>query len=336
MTVNKGSRPSELPGNVRERYDEIVEQHISPSRLDIVASCPYKFFGQYIMDLSQVSPLDETLSPLERGTMMHKVASEFFVRVRGREVDDLQSLEELSDARVELQASRVDELHELLKSTLEEERNKLPKGYLYDDVERRMFEDTDDRAGLLRRWLWNEIMHQTKTGFQPILFELPIEHEIALPDGRKEKVKLRIDRVDARIIDGVAEIDVIDYKTSKGGLPSKPAMMRGEATQMPLYLWTIKDWFERRDIAVTLGSANYHTFGKSIHDDENPGRKATIDGEMVNEAIKEIEPLIDTMRQSHLSVSPVKGACRYCHLGEVCRVEQWGKVDRKVENDGDS
>ena len=105
---------------------------------------------------------------------------------------------------------------------------------------------------------------------------------------------------------------------------------------MPLYLWTIKDWFARRGIDVVIGTANYHTFGKSVHDEKNPISRPTIKGEMVDEAIENIEPLIDTIRSSRLRVSPDKGACRYCHLSELCRVEQWGKVERKLEKDGEA
>ena len=296
---------------------------LSPSRVDLMISCPYRFFGERLLGLHEAVELDEVLSPLERGSLMHRVAHAWFSSFREETEPSLNTPGDVERSLIDITTYPTEELMVRLVDVFEVERSKVPKGYLYDEVERRMYLDSGSRPGLLRRWLEAELADQKKHPFRPLLFELDIEMKVPITEGRHEQVKLRIDRVDAFVDDAGIHVSVVDYKTTT--FPAASSIRQGRSTQMPFYLASIREWFQVRGLVVSVESANYHTFGKNVHDADHPSVKGSIAGNELERIMAVIEPHIDQLRAIEHGVSPQKGACAVCHLHELCRVDQWGR-----------
>jgi len=348
-----GLHPGTIPGDVDEPITTATQVALNPSRIDMARSCPYKYYGSRLLRLEQTMELDETLSPLERGNLMHSVAQVFLKDRQTHELGEQITVDDLRKAQVQIEQYPVDQLLPSLVETFQREREKFPRGYLYDGAEERTFYDVDRRAGLLRRWLTKEIAQQQRDGFFPVLFELEIEDTVEIAEGRHEAVKIRVDRVDARIDEDRIAVRVIDYKTSKA--PTKNSVLDGTNSQMPLYMAAVQQWFAARGLDVRVLDAAYHTFGKSLFTKSAPAvtvamsreRVVTvtevIDGKKVKheeivddlaEALPKIQPGIDVIRQRTFAVDPEDEACGYCHLNELCRIDDWGAIPETGGEEG--
>jgi RecB family exonuclease len=308
----------------RTKLEEHVGQALNPSRLDVMISCPYAYYGRRILGLDEPMTGDELLTPLERGTLMHGVAQAFFDRVRGFAVTDIKSIDDIQSAMIDLTQKPLAHWLPILHDVFQAQRAKLPAGYLYDEAEQRAFEGTEDRPGLLERWLTTEYTAQIDNASYPILFELDVQTDLIIEGGVVIPLRLRIDRVDAAIVDGDVKITVIDYKTTAKSTPTTPSIERGESTQMPLYLAAITAWFAERNVDVVAQDARYHTFGKSLRSVDDPTIKKHV--LQFDEILKNVEPVVMELSEGRFPVRPNSKACAYCGLNEICRIESWGAV----------
>ena len=342
-----GLHPAVVPQEIRDDLDAAASIALGPSRIDQAQACPYRYYGERLLRLEQAVELDELMSALERGNLMHRVAQRFMRDRQTHTLGDPITLGDIEKAQVHLEAYAVDQILPSLITTFQQERERFPRGYLYDGAEERTFLDHGHRAGLLRRWLTREIATQRSDGFFPILFELEIDQEVSITADRREPIKIRVDRVDARVSGSTVEVRVIDYKTRN--TPSKDDILDGASTQMPLYMAAVEAWFADRQLPVTMIDAAYHTFGKSLFAEKDPtvstalsrchevSTTIEIDGKKTKQvdtvdelerALPEVLKGIDVIRGRAFEVSPLDGACQYCPLNEVCRIEDWGDVPR--------
>lgn len=323
----QGIISTDLTPSAAALFAQSISQPLNPSRLDVVIGCPYAYFGRRILGLDEPITGDEQLTPLERGTLMHATAQTFFDTVRGYPVVDVRTKDDIASALIDLTTHPESHWFPILLDIFEQQRATLPSGYLYDEAEHRAFYGTDDRPGLLARWLSMEYTFQRENRARPLLFELEIDSELILEGGVVVPVRLRIDRVDAEIVDGEVVVTVIDYKTSASGVPSKKRVERGEATQMPLYLAAVRSWFAERGMDVVAREASYHTFGRSLRTTTDPAIKSM---ELeYDEILTTVEPAIAALSDGIFPVRPTDKACRYCGLNEICRIESWGPLEEK-------
>jgi len=327
----------------QEPLDQAELAPISPSRLDTMLACPYRYWGTRMLRLEQPAISDEMLTPLERGTLMHAVAQRFMQDQQQAPFPEHGTIHDLQRAQVRLAPRPADQLMPALVAAFTDVRQRLPSGYLYDPAEEQAFFDGPDRAGLLRRWLMMELKEQASDdALFPVLFELDIDEPIEIVPGLVERVKLRIDRVDARIDGDQVTIRVVDYKTSSGASPRE--ILNGQSTQMPLYMIAIQQWFQHRGIDVDVDQAAYHIFGKhpfstsaprsstALHYGVGPREKNETVGQLAR-AIPWVAQGVHAIRSGRYQVVPREGACQYCHLRELCRIEEWGAatIDNESE-----
>jgi RecB family exonuclease len=63
-----------------------VPEPLSPTALELYLRCPFKYFSQYLLGLEEEEEVDETLTPLEHGRILHELLQEGFDEWdRGRE-----------------------------------------------------------------------------------------------------------------------------------------------------------------------------------------------------------------------------------------------------------
>ncbi len=312
----------------------IQTRPLHPSALDLVARCPYKYFTRYVLNVSDEDDTTEQLTARERGTLMHEVARRFFNEVRGGELHQFTSVEDVRSAQVDLLSRTVDEWMPLLINVYERERQAYPRNYLYDAAEEYQMLDTPQRAGLLRRWLSMEYQLQTASAFRPLVFE--VEYSGTVPIGTAlEPVRLFMDRLDVCVTDGVVQVVVVDYKLSHGSVPSVRSVLDATATQPLLYVLAAHEWFTLQNIPVQVVGMRYHTFGKEVKADADPKwlmrvpfkKTSSPDSSVYSEVrvlAEQTEPLVQRIRSGMYAVKPNMNECSRCAYGELCRVEDWG------------
>jgi hypothetical protein len=188
--------------------------HLSATRLETYGVCPFRFLGEHVLRIRQVDEPEEleTISPLDRGKVIHRILERFITAARE------QGLLPLSSAQREV-------LNSLLERTtadvLDEFEATGAVGYrfMWDVEKRRIVAD-------LRTFLEGELVD--RSGFVPRYLEVrfgpprpgqdtspgssarPLMIEV---NGRELSFTGQIDRLDVRP-DGAAR--VIDYKSGKG------------------------------------------------------------------------------------------------------------------------
>lgn len=343
--LQRGLERSELTAETDNAAALVWGKPLSPTRLDTMVACPYKYYASYLLGLEQPDETDESITPLERGSLMHAVAQRFFEAVRGtptiepRTTDELLSMRAYitDDIKEGITAPSLESLMSILVDIYHDVRKEFARGYLYDAVEESLLLDRAGRPGVLRRWLAFEQAEQAKQEQEPIyrpaLFEVEYKSDVQLDNTRTEPVNLRIDRIDIGIEDGQVYAVVWDYKLTKGSIPEKRAITSGERTQPALYVKAAQAWFDDRGLDVRVKRMGYRTVGKDVAKTDDPKSKIALPIEKSDvEALEQatvtfgmVEEALDRIRHGGFPVQPIKGACEHCFAAEICRVESWGE-----------
>ena len=314
-------------------FDEDIAKPVSPSKLDIIAQCPYKFHAQKTLHLDNQASDDTKLTPIERGNLLHELVQRFYRSYQQSGNVDVSNAVSLAACCVDLRNDSFEYHWQKLCAILSELLRELHLDYLYTDVEVRTLIGTADRVGLLRRWLAYEIHDQEISGFLPVLFELEIETEIDVPfgDGTKPvRVKTRIDRIDIKLMEGGLEFVVNDYKSTIGANLTTPIIRDGKVTQMPIYVAATTSYFQQRDILAIPAKAVYRAFGSAISSPEKTKQRAVLVdakqslSEQVRDTLCVISTSITDLRSGDYPVRPTKDACTYCAYTALCRIDHWG------------
>ncbi len=320
---------------------------ISPSRLDVVIQCPYRFFAQSLLRLDDLDIDDVRLSPLERGNLLHDIVDRWYRRLRT--VADVELTQSgLRSAAINLLSTPFDEQWHLLRKVVDEVLEEQSHVHAFAPVERRALIGDDATPGLLKRWLALERDDQQTSGFMPVLFEQEIEIEIELPvDDRTVRVpvKTRIDRIDIREVQGALHVAVVDYKSSLSGSFSTTNVHRGLASQMPMYLAAVRTWFAHHGIDVAPEAAVYRAFGTALQAPDKLERRVVLADmgspmvqlvskrakavhtpllETLDSILQLLQPGVEQLQSGMYPVRPLKAACDTCRVTHVCRKDHWG------------
>jgi hypothetical protein len=344
--------------DLRDRIEAELARPVSPSRLDLYSQCPYKFYAEKILRLGQIDIPEARLSPLERGTMLHDVAAEFFRRQQPqRAYAEVSSLDDLLSFSVRLYPERADHYWQMLQEIAHERMRTHEWAHAYADIDQHVLFGTEDRPGLLKQWLLLEIAYQQTTQHYPTLIELPIETRIAMSaDASLSEVQVaaRVDRIDIAHQNGMVTFIVNDYKARVSSGYTLAEIMSGKLSQMPIYLEAARTWLAEHNIPATPWAALYRSFGTVLHTTDDPMNKIAMKDPVMQipkeaEGIKQPrwigdakefaeKPLTEQNQEllqvvggvvagvydGVFAVRPAPRACELCNVGEVCRIEQWG------------
>ncbi len=200
---------------------------VSPTSLEVYASCGYKYFAKSLLKLRVVEEPDERqmMDPRERGTLVHSILERFFIeqRERGRPQQN--------------EAWTAEDLTRLIEIAEEELGTAKARGLTGLDV----FAEHEARTirADLAQFLKKDTQFRRETG------AVPSEFEVQIPVQQIAGVKLRgrVDRID-RTPDG-KRAWVIDYKTGSTygydkTVDSDP-LQGGTKLQLPVYLGAVSD-----------------------------------------------------------------------------------------------
>jgi RecB family exonuclease len=210
---------------------------VSASRLEMYATCPYRYFLRYSLGIEPVEePEDiERIDHLQRGSLIHEILQKFLSAI----VPGDPPRREARDRHLAL----------LMKIAHEEGEERVRRGVTGRPLIWKMDKKVIDED--LVRWYDEELKDAASTGMVPGGFEarfgpggwgfgpedetLSSDEPLAISvDGRTLHVQGRIDRIDW-MADG-EEFRVIDYKTGKKNARDKDRLAAGTMLQLPIYL----------------------------------------------------------------------------------------------------
>lgn len=198
---------------------------LSPTRLEQYYRCPYSYFVQNGLFVRALKKAE--LSPVQAGTLIHRVLERVVSRYGGAALCALSDETLKAEIRAETQAYLLEIVRDESAVT---------------DRMRHSLDRIGEWLLLLLRRLGEEFSHSL---FEPAAFELPIrEGEAVEPirletaDGCEVLVQGTVDRVDTAIVNGKKYVRVVDYK-SGGKLFCLQDVYYGLNLQMLLYLFSI-------------------------------------------------------------------------------------------------
>ena len=275
------------------------------------SQCPFRAYVVHRLAAVREPEQELGLDPSERGTLVHRVLELFWAR-GGRQNN-------LSDDEI-----RTQKLAEAVDRVLAEQR--------YPAGDFRLAQQELERTrlmGLLDQWL--DVEKNRSESFEVEQTELAWAGDIS-----GIEIKFVLDRVD-RLASGQQVI--IDYKTGRASV-NDWFKDRPEEPQLPLY-YVALDQQQTSDTSNTSpeGLAFGFINGKEAKLDgviEQGGeavwlepargtRKMAINSwsELQNHWQNVVDQLADEFKSGHAEVSPSSvSACKYCDLGEVCRIRQ--------------
>ena len=220
---------SEWDGHIVGGTLRYAQRPQSPSALQDWAVCPYRYFLGRVLRVAQPDEAEDnfTISPLERGALIHDILHTFFSNVEGLQSPNdewmeshLRSLEAIANDKCDAAERRGVTGRALL---WQRERQ-----LVHADLQEFLTQDYKRRAERGVVQVGSEFAFGLG-GNPPVSF--------ALPDGRTAHLRGKIDRID-RSADG-GRLEVIDYKTGQSS-PSKKALsedpvIRGQYLQLPVY-----------------------------------------------------------------------------------------------------
>jgi len=253
------------------------------------ATCPFKAFAQYQLGLSQPDEVSNFPDALTRGHLLHDT---LFDLVRQHSTQD------------QLRSLLPADIRRACQQTLENYPRTLPVLFIEQEIER--------LTTLILGWLKLEA---ARAPFAAVYLEETFVLEL-----HSYQFSIRVDRVD-RIEGGLV---VIDYKTGQVNLsgitgsptrdPQLPAYSLIDTEIVGVYFAEIRDKVRLLGVADAAGRVEGAQYSRQLQQaDSWPAHRQRWQ--------EDLGQLAEDFASGHARVDPVTGACRFCHLADLCRIE---------------
>lgn len=298
-------------------------QVMAPTRLEDWATCPYRGFLGSVLGLSAWETPEDvlTISPLERGSLVHKVLERFIA--------------EAVEAGAPLPgedwtAQRRERLHTIAREEFRvaERRGVTGRRLLWEVAQEDILQDLD-------RFLIDDAQRRAAEGVLPRHAEYRFGFRdgspvtMGMPDGGEVRFRGVIDRIDATP-DGLRAV-VVDYKTGRTapyrGIRDAP-LQAGKTLQLPVYALAARS-------ALLPGAsiqAEYWFVSASGGYDSIPVRLDEVEEEFRTT----VQIIVEGMRGGVFPAVPSPSAgsremenCRYCDFKRVCPTDRQALWARK-------
>jgi ATP-dependent helicase/nuclease subunit B len=224
---------SGLTDDSRMALARVRDRVLSVSQIETYRKCPFKFFAQRLLLLNATGELEESLTPLEKGAVLHDALFEFFSHRRNA---GLPRLKGCSDEEF---AVAVRDLAAIVEGRL----GQLDVPDAFWDLERElMLGRPGSGGGLIREFLESERNRDVQS--VPEFFEVAFgdvggpkascDHLLSTRDPVKlgdVRIRGKIDRIEI----GEGFFTVVDYKTG-WSIPRIEEIREGVSLQLPVYL----------------------------------------------------------------------------------------------------
>ncbi|MEO5931345.1 MAG: PD-(D/E)XK nuclease family protein, partial [Candidatus Kapaibacterium sp.] len=327
----------------------------SASQLELYARCPFKFFAKRVMSINSPASYDVSLTPLERGLLLHTVLFRLYTELR--EAGELP----ISPASRDLALERAREI-------ASEEIAGIVFDHPYWRIDQERLIGSSVLEGLLEQWITADVdrTETEKSELLPEFFEVSFgggRMRAGSVDGRLssgEEVKVNdllvqgtVDRVEVFRRGDDLYFAVADYKT--GTPPVRKDIREGSSLQLMIYLEVIRHKLAAHyemplDRVKPVGGIYYRLDARNVDTKTtaifvpNELKKDVIDlRRSANdpETVEDLQLIIDEVFANaagyvdgiatgiyHVTTRDVNEVCRGCEYQSVCRV---GLVGLKTE-----
>ncbi|HWQ62782.1 MAG TPA: PD-(D/E)XK nuclease family protein [Methanospirillum sp.] len=322
----------------------------APTRLETYATCPFRFFLQRVLNLSQLPDVDPSLTPAQRGNFIHETICDFFRQWS-------------QDGPKHITSYTLPDAARLLKEIGKEKSGRYHFTSSAWHAALLSLFGTPDTSGLFDRFLMREVAREDSS-LLPRYFELEIRdcqdknpdekgekrddggreasdmHRVLLDQGEGEPILIsgRIDRVD---ISSDGYFAIIDYKTG-GSYPSAKGIKEGTALQLPLYLLALEKMHEGDEIPLTGIAGSYCEISRKIKQTWpllSPDQKNLIGAGTSRATSGFREVILSSLEASRNCICqircgrfPLPDTCQvpYCEFSGICRFDRF-----RISSNGD-
>jgi ATP-dependent helicase/nuclease subunit B len=318
--------------------DQLREGLYSVTQLESYGRCPFQYFADRILRLNVIPEIEDGVSPLERGGILHEILFEFYLDRRTRALTPLFACDGAEFERA------VADLFEIARRRLAG-LDAIADPFWEFDKEAIL--GSGNRKGMLKELL--EMERESKVGVKPAYFEAIFGSrsrpgENADPSLRIDepvsagRVRLRgkIDRIDV----GEKSFRIIDYKTG-AKLPDRRDIDLGMSLQLPVYLRVVEEMLAAKDSVGRTGAAGIYYWlrdpveqklgiGSAEHLEEAflaRKQKQLVETdkdlkEIVDQAVRFVNDYVDRIARGEFPVEPKvpEKVCPTCSFGTVCRI----------------
>lgn len=330
--------------------DRYGKDHLwSASQLELMATCPYKFFARQVLRMAPVGELALSVDYRRRGSLMHDALAECLTKIAASLPDD-RSLKDVP--RDDLANQLIEEIDALTNS------GKLPQheaalaaiearqatDWAARYAEQQVAFHTDKRWRDLDQPLTPTLLEarfgpakggdgaeDDKSTDEPLRLELP--------GGETLLVTGRIDRIDTGRAGDRTLFTVVDYKTSKEYTAKRADMESGKQLQPVLYALAAQQLLLEED-AVPIGAGYWAVRKKGfvapsekdlpLVTYEDGKVRASDDWLAVVETVTHrCEQLVTSVRDGEFPMHNEDEHCgRSCEFRTICRVAQTRSLDK--------
>jgi len=320
LDTRKASRLSPYEGMVQVREDDVHPVFnrdivMSSSRFELLASCPFAYFLNYILGLYKPEEVafdpSVWLDPLQRGSLIHEIFCAFMsaVKKRKEKVEAKKHLALIQEIAEQIIARYKEEIPPPSEGVFAKERAEVMQAL---DVFLAAEEKLGDKVEPLMFEVVFGIAEEKGKGM-----EEPVE--VALSSKDSFRLRGRIDRID-RVGDG--RYRVVDYKTGRYSQYDKLRCFGGGRTlQHVLYALAAEEILKKEgvDERPRVVESGYYFPTR-----RGEGKEVIV-GEFDREKLKRLlKDLLDIVSKGHFIVG-LDVTCGYCDFLPICGE---GAVDR--------
>ncbi len=345
---------------LRERLGRRFATHLfSVSQLELYGRCPFAFFCERVLGIQPPEELEEEITPLERGSLIHTILYQFYTGWRAR------------DPSLSLTDANFDTIKQHLIRIATHELRKYPYRGLFWQLDQEALigsPDPDGRKGLLVAFLEQERIDAQgrPRHFTPAFFEVsfgttpsaeglsdPLSS--ATPYVIKTKngliqIRGRVDRVD--LLND--QFLIVDYKSGKTPTDIHE-LKRGLSLQLPIYISAIEERLHKKHGKpyITAGACHYivhdeanckkipFLLRKSAKPDVLPPKSGIRKGIVEDEELTAnldlahqfVRHYVSCIRLGlfHTTLFNERTSCQYCDYASICRVD-YSRSPRRIPN----
>lgn len=263
---------------------------LSPTGLEMLAMCPFRFLVQRALDLEPLREAEEGIDRLFLGTLYHAALERYYQA-------DVDAGDRLPPDKKRLRAC--------VEQVFEEEAKAAPTGlpFLWELMKRRVlahlteFVCADDAAG---------------ADYRPAHLEEHVEGKMVV--GMRIEIHGTVDRIDLRRSGKGPAFRIVDYKSGKAPDAGLDRLaLKGEKLQLPLYLYLANKRFEGSGEALLAFVGEAPEKGRFKPLPEGFWKE---DGA---EFRKKLEELVGIVESGRFVIRPGR-YCDFCPIGFACRM----------------
>lgn len=352
----RGIISGKLESSTEKALSDMRNRIYSVTQLETYGKCPFHYFAERLLRLNVIEEIDEELTPLERGGLIHDVLFEFYLdrRIRG-----LKSLREVNDK----------DFSDAFKNICDITKKKLSSlgisSPFWELEEERIF-GSSNRKGVLQEFL--EFERDQDFIVSPSYFEAEfgarrmkgkgtdpsLSTEIPISTGAGTvRLRGKIDRIDT----GDSVFRIIDYKTG-ATTPDRESIDKGVSLQLPVYLYAVEEMLKRASGKDWKGVAGvYYVLTPKVKETLGIGdishRKKVFNAglkskqlcaneselrQVIQRTLDYVNEYVDKIAAGQFPVEPkvTKKVCEWCDHKTICRIQLKSLLSSETTEEGNN